>query len=297
VNALKSELMKIIEPKVKDIGDFEVRRLLPAPGQRMVGPFIFWDHFGPVTLPAGRGMDVRPHPHIGLATVTYLFEGEIMHRDSLGKVQAIRPGAVNWMTAGRGIVHSERTDDAKRQQDNPLHGLQIWLALPDEHEDAEPEFHHYPEGSLPVFRHGGADFTLIAGRWVGYESPVKTFSPLFYAETRMEAGQSFRVSAEYSERALYVADGTVRVQDQPVGQHAMAILDAGSEPEIIAESDAKVAVFGGEPVGERLVWWNFVASSPDRIRAAAEEWAGGGFARVPGDDEFIPLPENLPLPK
>jgi redox-sensitive bicupin YhaK (pirin superfamily) len=286
--------MNLLKPLIKDIGDFEVRRLLPAAGQRMVGPFVFWDHFGPVTLPAGKGMDVRPHPHIGLATLTYLFAGEIMHRDSLGKVQAIRPGAVNWMTAGRGIVHSERTDQSKRGEPNALHGLQIWLALPLEHEDTAPEFHHYPEGSLPTLRHGDALFTLIAGRWLGQESPVRVFSPLFYAETQLAAGQAFRLPQEYAERAVYVAQGRVEVEGRAVDEHQMAVLAPEGEPGIRALTDARLAVFGGENLGRRYLWWNFVASSHARIRAAAERWAAGGFDRVPGDDEFIPLPDSLP---
>jgi redox-sensitive bicupin YhaK (pirin superfamily) len=286
--------MRVLEPKVKDIGDFEVRRLLPAAGRRMVGPFIFWDHFGPVTLPAGRGMDVRPHPHIGLATVTYLFEGEILHRDSLGHVQAIRPGAVNWMTAGRGIVHSERTDPSKRQQENPLHGLQIWLALPSDHEDAAPEFHHYPAGSLPVVCHGDAELTLIAGRALGAESPVNVFSPLCYLVARLEAGQSFALPAEYPERAVYVVEGEVVMDGAALARHRMGVVDQAGEPVVTARSDACIALLAGDTVGERHIWWNFVASTRERIRTAAERWAAGGFDRVPGDEEFIPLPDELP---
>jgi redox-sensitive bicupin YhaK (pirin superfamily) len=286
--------MKIIEPAVKDIGDFEVRRLLPAAGQRMVGPFIFWDHFGPVTLPAGRGLDVRPHPHIGLATVTYLFEGEILHRDSLGSVQPIRPGAVNWMTAGRGIVHSERTDPSKRRQENRLHGLQIWLALPLEHEDTAPEFHHYPAGTLPILRHGDAELTLIAGRLLGVESPVKVYSPLFYAATRLRQGQGMTLPDEYPERALYVAEGSVTVDGESVAAHHLAVLDPGRQAEVSAPREARLAFFGGDSLGRRHIWWNLVASSRERIRVAAERWAAGGFDRVPGDEEFIPLPDELP---
>jgi redox-sensitive bicupin YhaK (pirin superfamily) len=286
--------MKIIEPAVKDIGDFEVRRLLPSTGQRMVGPFIFWDHFGPVTLPRGRGLDVRPHPHIGLATVTYLFEGEILHRDSLGCVQAIRPGAVNWMTAGRGIVHSERTDAARRLQDNRLHGLQIWLALPLEHEDAEPEFHHYPEGSLPVLQRGDAQLTLIAGEILGAASPVRVHSPLFYMETRLQAGQGFTVPAEYAEQAVYVVEGSLRIDGCKLQAHHLGVLESGDEPELRADTATRLAIFGGESVGKRHLWWNLVASSRERIRQAAERWAAGGFEPVPGEDEFIPLPEDLP---
>lgn len=284
----------IIEPAVKDIGDFEVRRLLPAAARKMVGPFVFWDHFGPVTLPAGRGLDVRPHPHIGLATVTYLFEGEILHRDSLGNEQAIRPGAVNWMTAGRGIVHSERTDERKRGQPNPLHGLQLWLALPLEDEDHEPEFLHYPEGSLPTAACGDVEFTLIAGRALGEESPVRVCSPLFYMEGSLAAGQGFHVPDEYDERALYVVSGAVTIDGVEVRAHRLAVFASRGRPWVEAAEDTRLAVFGGENVGERRIWWNFVASSMERIRTAAEHWADGGFDRVPGDDEFIPLPDALP---
>ncbi|NIM69862.1 MAG: pirin family protein [Xanthomonadales bacterium] len=284
----------IIAPDIRDLGTFSVRRLLPGRGRRTVGPFIFWDHFGPVTLPPGTGVDVRPHPHIGLATVTYLFEGEIMHRDSLGCVQAIRPGAVNWMTAGRGIVHSERTADDKRAQAKRLHGLQIWLALPDEQEDAAPAFRHYPAGSLPLFEHEGVMMTLIAGNALGEASPVQVLSPLFYLEARLQAGQSFQLPDEYPERAVYVAQGAVTADGTPVDSYHMALFEPGGTPVIEAPEGARLAVLGGEPVGERHIWWNFVASTRERIRAAAEEWAGGGFERVPGDDEFIPLPDELP---
>jgi redox-sensitive bicupin YhaK (pirin superfamily) len=286
--------IQVLQPCERDIGDFSVRRLLPSAARRMVGPFIFWDHFGPVTLPAGRGMDVRPHPHIGLATVTYLFEGEIMHRDSLGSEQAIRPGAVNWMTAGSGIVHSERTDDALRAQPNRLHGLQIWLALPDAWEETEPSFRHYPAGSLPSLLDAGVRFTLIAGSALGAESPVQVFSPLCYMETSMEAGQSFHLPDEYSERAVYVAAGRVEAAGETVAEHTMAVFEAGGEPRVTALAETRLAVLGGEPVGPRHLWWNFVASSRERMRVAAERWAAGGFDRVPSDDEFIPLPDERP---
>jgi redox-sensitive bicupin YhaK (pirin superfamily) len=284
----------ILEPHERDLGDFTVRRLLPSAARRMVGPFVFWDHFGPVTLAAGKGLDVRPHPHIGLATVTYLFEGEIMHRDSLGCVQAIRPGGVNWMTAGRGIVHSERTDARLRDQSNNLHGLQIWLALPEGREDARPAFDHYPEGSLPVVRCGDAKFTLIAGDALGERSPVKVFSPLFYMETELQSGQSFSLPEEHEERAIYVARGSVQAGAARVGQHQMAVFQARGTPAVVALEPGRIAVFGGAPLGHRHVWWNFVASDMSRIREAAERWAAGGFDRVPGDDEFIPLPDKRP---
>ncbi|NIP17112.1 MAG: pirin family protein [Xanthomonadales bacterium] len=284
----------VLKPAERDIGDFSVRRVLPSAARRAVGPFVFWDHFGPVTLPAGKGMDVRPHPHIGLATVTYLFEGEILHRDSLGCVQAIRPGAVNWMTAGRGIVHSERTDQKLRSKPNRMHGLQVWLALPDGQEDVEPAFHHHPEGSLPEIRHDDAVFRLIAGATLGSESPVQVFSPLFYMETSLRAGQSFRLPDEYPERAVYLAAGRVSAAGTIVEPHCMAVFEAGGTPVIQAQTDVRIAVLGGDPVGRRHLWWNFVASSRERIRFAAERWEAGGFDRVPGDDEFIPLPDRRP---
>jgi redox-sensitive bicupin YhaK (pirin superfamily) len=209
-------------------------------------------------------------------------------------VQPIRPGAVNWMTAGRGIVHSERTDTERRQHPNPLHGLQIWLALPLEKEDTEPEFNHYPSGSLPRVTRGSVEFTLIAGRALGAESPVRVFSPLFYMEGRLDRGAGFKMFREYPERAVYVVDGTISIDGVAVGSRCMAVFDKDAAPRVTATDDARVAVFGGESVGPRRIWWNFVASSRARIRAAAERWADGGFERVPGDDEFIPLPDDLP---
>lgn len=285
-----------IDPTTKDLGDFEVRRLLPSKKCRMVGPFVFWDHFGPVTLPAGRNLDVRPHPHIGLATVTWLFKGEILHRDSLGHVQNITPGAVNWMTAGRGIVHSERTPPERRSQPNDLHGLQIWLGLPDTHESTDPEFFHYPAGSLPRPERDGVRFNLIAGRALGAESPVKTYSPLCYLTAELSPGQVFTWPRAYPEQAVYCVEGAVDVDGERVEALRMAVLPDRDGVRISSADGARIAILAGEPIGRRLVWWNFVASSPDRIRAAAEKWRSGGFERVPGDDEFIPLPQHLPLP-
>jgi redox-sensitive bicupin YhaK (pirin superfamily) len=287
---------KLINPAIKDIGDFEVRRLLPSAVQRSIGPFVFWDHFGPVTLPAGRNMDVRPHPHIGLATVTWLFEGEIMHRDSLGVVQNITPGAVNWMTAGKGIVHSERTPDERRGQDNNIHGLQIWLGLPDDAEDVEPEFHHHPAGSLPSLELDGISFDLIAGTALGVESPVRVFSPLCYLAAELNAGQGFKWPRQYSEQAIYVVEGAIEVDGQQVPEHHMVVLPDEVTCEISSTDGARFALLAGEPIGKRYLWWNYVATSPERIRKAAEKWAAGGFDPVPGDDEFIPLPTDRPLP-
>lgn len=291
-----SDEVQLIAGAAKDIGDFEVYRVLPSAGRSSVGPFVFWDHFGPVTLPAGRNMDVRPHPHIGLATVTWLFEGQISHRDSLGHVQDITPGAVNWMTAGKGIVHSERTPETRRGRPNPLHGLQIWLALPDEHEQAEPAFHHHPPGSLPHFEHDGATFELIAGSALGHNSPVQVFSPLCYLAVQLAAGQSFNWPRQYAEEAVYVVEGRIDIAGTAVRAHQMAVLPADGSNLISSTSGATLAILGGEPLGRRFVWWNFVASERTMIKEAARRWADGGFAAVPGDDEFIPLPDNRPIP-
>ena len=285
-----SELL-LLEPDERDIGDFSVRRVLPQGQRRAVGPFVFFDHFGPVEFAPGKGMDVRPHPHIGLATVTYLFDGEIIHRDSLGKVQAIRPGGVNWMTAGRGIVHSERSDAEARRQRQSLHGLQIWLGLPDGAEEVEPGFHHHPADTIPSFARDDATLRLIAGEAFGRASPVRTFSPLFYLDARLSAGGRLTLPAEYSERAVYVATGGLRVAGEAVSQYTMAVLPGDGEVLVEAPEDSVFAVLGGEPIGRRHVWWNFVSSSRERIQQAAEDWREGRFPAVPGETEFIPLPE------
>ncbi|MBT8062396.1 MAG: pirin family protein [Xanthomonadales bacterium] len=290
-----SELM-MIKPSITDLGAFEVRRLLPSRHRRSVGPFVFWDHFGPVTLPAGSNMDVRPHPHIGLATLTWLFDGQITHRDSLGYQQDIKPGAVNWMTAGKGIVHSERTPQARRGQDNPLHGLQIWLGLPGDFEETEPSFQHYPASDIPEVECGGVRFKLIAGSALGSESPVEVYSPLCYLAGRLDAGQSFRWPRVYPEQAVYVVEGSLRAGGQAAEAGQMVVLPDHEAFEISSLNGARIAILAGEPLGKRYVWWNFVSSSRKKIRAAAALWDRGGFDRVDGDDEFIPLPENRPMP-
>jgi len=282
-----------LTPLVKDIGDFEVRRLLPSAQQAAVGPFVFWDHFGPVTLPADRNMDVRPHPHIGLATLTWLFDGEIMHRDSLGNEQSIRPGAVNWMTAGRGIVHSERTPQALRDEAKPLHGLQIWLGLPDESEEVAPDFQHYPASEIPRVQLGDVSLSLIAGRALGARSPVAVYSPLCYLAATLLPGQSFEWTRLYPEEAVYVVAGRVKIDGKPVERHSMAVLPDKAHVAVSSKDGATIALLGGEPLGKRFVVWNFVSSSRERIAAAASLWEEGGFDRVPGDDEFIPLPEKF----
>ncbi|MEE4172886.1 MAG: pirin family protein [Xanthomonadales bacterium] len=285
--------LTLLEPHIKDIGDFEVRRLLPAKRQRAVGPFVFWDHFGPVVLAKGSHMDVRPHPHIGLATLTWLFEGEIMHRDSLGNVQNIRPGQVNWMTAGRGIVHSERTPDERRGQENPLHGLQIWLGLPDGSEDTAPDFQHYPAEAIPRVPLGEVTFELIAGKALGATSPVTVYSPLCYLTAEFSPGQAVDWPRQFPEEAIYLVSGDLEIDGEGVPEHQMAVLPEGESVRLGSPGGARIALLGGEPIGERHLVWNFVASDRARIREAAERWKAGGFDRVPGDDEFIPWPDHL----
>ncbi len=283
----------IIEPRPTDLGDFSVRRVLPFRNKRMVGPFVFFDHMGPAEFAPGKGIDVRPHPHIGLATVTYLFEGEIMHRDSLGVEQAIRPGAVNWMTAGRGIVHSERTDDAKRARASTLHGIQAWVALPKTHEKTEPAFKHQPSDALPEFERDGVSMKLIAGTAFGLEADVDVLWPTLYIDINAPAGSIIPLPDEHEERALYIVDGGLEIDGTAVDPLTMAILKPGSMPVIKATSDTRVMLCGGKPMdGPRTIWWNFVASDNALLEQAKIDWKAGKFDSVPGDDEFIPLPEK-----
>jgi hypothetical protein len=283
----------VIAPRLRDIGDFAVRRILPYAKRRMVGPFIFLDEFGPEDLPAGQGIDVRPHPHIGLATVTYLFDGEIMHRDSLGVVQAIRPGAVNWMTAGRGIVHSERSGDEERARDKKLHGMQSWIALPLDCEETAPAFKHHAADALPVIEDDGLWMRLIAGSAYGETAPVEVFSDLFYLHAELEAGASVALPAEHEERAAYVVSGAVTLEGEDYGPATMMVVRPGAAAELTAAEASRVMLLGGAPLeGKRHIWWNFVASSPERIEQAKADWQGGRFAMVPGEEEFIPLPKE-----
>ena len=276
----------------KDIGAFSVRRILPAAECQMVGPFIFFDHFGPVDLPPGKGIDVRPHPHIGIATLTYLFDGEIFHRDSLGNALPISPGAVNWMTAGRGIVHSERERPEVTQSTHHLHGIQSWIALPKDHEEDEPAFFHHKAEELPVFEQGGAQLRLIIGEAYGHKSPVKTYSEMFYLGVEAPAGAEFSLPAGFAERAVYVASGAIDVDGQAVGAHEMHVVATDSSGAISVREPAHLMLLGGAPMdGPRHIWWNFVSSSKERIEQAAQEWKNGDFPSVPGDEEeFIPLP-------
>ncbi|MEE4361986.1 MAG: pirin family protein [Pseudomonadales bacterium] len=286
-----SALATRIESRAKDLGGFSVRRVLPAAARRHVGPFVFFDQMGPADFGPGQGIEVRPHPHIGLATLTYLFEGEILHQDSLGYRQAIRPGAVNLMTAGRGIVHSERTDPALRRSGQRLHGIQSWMALPDALADCDPAFVHHPADSLPRVDRDGARITLVAGSAFGERSPVETASPTLYLDIALEPGARLAVP-DARERGLFVAEGRVRVEgDAPLAEGTMGVLGTGANVTLEALVASRVILIGGEPVGPRELWWNFVARDPARIARARDDWRAGRFAMVPGDDEFIPLPE------
>jgi redox-sensitive bicupin YhaK (pirin superfamily) len=286
-------LERVIETRPRDLGGFVVRRALPFARRRMVGPFIFFDHMGPAELGPGEGLNVRPHPHIGLATVTYLFEGEIMHRDSLGFAQPIRPGAVNWMTAGRGIVHSERTREEERAKVSRLHGIQSWVALPLEHEEAEPSFVHYAGADLPAIERPGSRLRLIAGAAFGERSPVVTFSDLFYLEADLEAGAELPLDAALGDRAAYVVHGEVEADGIRHGATQLLVFRPDRDAMLRAWAPTKLMLLGGAPLeGERHIWWNFVASSRERIETAKRAWKEGEFPVVPGDEEeFIPLPE------
>jgi redox-sensitive bicupin YhaK (pirin superfamily) len=263
----------------------------------MVGPFIFLDHMGPASFAPGSGIDVRPHPHIGLATVTYLFAGNIFHRDSLGMAQAIRPGEVNWMTAGRGIVHSERSDAQVRKAGGALHGIQCWVALPDEAEEAEPAFAHHDAADLPELSDAGVTASLIAGEAYGLKSPVKTMSPLFYLSTDLSPGASLALPVAHEERAAYIVDGEIEHEGRRYKSGQMLVFAPGGRPSVRATNRTKLMLLGGAPVGERFIWWNLVSSRRERIRQAKEDWVAGKMRLPPGDDsEYIPAPDSPPLP-
>lgn len=285
--------LDILKPHVRDLGEFQVRRLLPAFPHKMMGPFIFFDHMGPVRFAPGQGVNVRPHPHIGLATVTYLFEGAIVHRDSLGKVQRIEPGDVNWMTAGSGIVHSERSSPEDRAAGLPLHGIQTWVALPLADEQAQPAFHHHPKSTLPAITEAGAQLRVIAGHAWGMRSPVQTYSDTLYVAAAMEAGGKIALPAEHEQRAVYAAEGEVEVAGEPLAPQHMAVLPEGRTVVIEAVSAARIMLLGGARMdGDRHIWWNFVASSHELIEDAKRRWREQRFAAVPGETEFIPLPDR-----
>jgi redox-sensitive bicupin YhaK (pirin superfamily) len=285
------EVALVIRPRARDLGGFEVRRVLPAPERSLVGPFIFFDEMGPADFPPGEGINVRPHPHIGLSTVTYLFTGEILHRDSLGYLQPIRPGAINLMTAGRGIVHSERTAEGLLETGQRLHGIQTWMALPDGHEETAPAFEHVPADELPVFEDEGVRATIILGSAFGARSPVATLIDTLYVDLELEAGARLDLPAGVDEMAAYVVQGNVRIGACELEAHTMGVVGAGPAPVLSATAPSRVMLIGGASPGQRHVWWNFVSSSRDRIERAKADWQAGRFAAVPGDDEFIPLPE------
>lgn len=288
---MPNSIRHLLEPEVKDLGGFEARRVLPHPTRQMVGPFIFFDHVGSATFAMGQGMDVRSHPHINLATVTYLFAGVLLHRDSLNVIQEIHPGAVNWMTAGRGIVHSERTPNNARNHETQLHGIQTWVALPDEHEETQPWFRHYPAIDIPTWQDQRVSITLIAGQAYGRTSPVQTFSPMIYLDVQLPAGTQFMLPPDYSEQAVYSVTNGLSVDGEPLEPQRMLILPEQTVS-ISATADARCIVVGGEPVGKRYKWWNFVSSRRERIEQAKVDWQNGRFEQVPQETEFIPLPEE-----
>jgi redox-sensitive bicupin YhaK (pirin superfamily) len=282
----------VIVPRTADLGGFTVRRALPHAQRRMVGPFIFFDHMGPAEFKSGQGVDVRPHPHIGLATATYLFDGEIVHRDSLGSDIAIRPNELNWMSAGRGIVHSERTAADRRAGGERLHGLQCWVALPGEHEEMAPAFDHYDQTALPVVSGEGKTVRVVAGALFGARAPVRTVSDPLFAEARLEPGTTLPLDAAYEERAIYVVSGEIDVQGDRFASGRLLVFRPGDRITVGAATNAHVIILGGAAMdGPRYIWWNFVSSRKDRIEQAKADWKAGRFAMVAGDGEFIPLPE------
>jgi redox-sensitive bicupin YhaK (pirin superfamily) len=285
----------VIDGRKRDIEGLPVTRVLPVKERRMIGPFAFLDHMGPATFPAGKGVDVRPHPHINLATVTYLFEGELVHRDSLGSHQTVVPGDVNWMTAGRGIVHSERTGDELRKSGSTLHGIQLWVALPRAAEEAPPAFYSHLMETLPDFEEPGVRVRLLAGEAFGHAARVRTFSPMFYADLLMKDGGKFELEPQHPERAAYIAEGALRCGKKRYIAGQMLVFTSGQTALLRADKSARVMLLGGEPLdGPRHIWWNFVSSSKERIEQAKRDWNDGKFPKVPGDEaERVPLPIGM----
>ena len=283
----------VVEPSVKDLGGFRVRRALPSRERQMVGPFIFLDHMGPARFQAGEGMDVRPHPHIGLATVTYLLEGSIVHRDNLGSLQEVVPGDVNWMTAGRGVAHSERTGEVARTVPRQVQGIQSWVALPRAHEEDAPGFSHHEGSSLPVLRDRGVTARIVAGEAYGTRSPVPVVSHTLYVDASLEAGAALPLPDDHAERGAYVIEGEVEVAGECYEAGRLLLFRPSDAITLRARRPSRVLLVGGEPMdGPRHLWWNFVHSRKDRIEAARADWRAGRFAPVPGDErEFIPLPD------
>ena len=288
----------LIIPRARDLGSFEVRRALPAPKRQMVGPFIFFDQAGPAEFVTGQGVDVRPHPHIGLATVTYLYRGEFQHRDSLGSNQMILPGAVNWMVAGRGVTHSERTGEATRKAPHSLFGIQTWVALPEAHEEVAPSFEHHGKEALPEFESDGVRLRLILGRAYGRAAPARVFSDTFYADVTLRPGARFPLPDDHEDRGLYIVEGSVNIAGQAFASGRMMVFRPGDKITVAAGPDgARLMILGGETFpGPRYIWWNFVSSSKERLEDAKQQWRraewGKGLFRLPTDDqvEFIPLP-------
>lgn len=283
----------VIVPRAHDLGGFEVRRALPSRGRKMVGPFIFFDQMGPAEFLIGGGIDVRPHPHIGLATVTYLFEGEVLHRDSLGSDLSIKPGELNLMSAGSGIVHSERTSEAAKALGPKLFGIQSWVALPETHEEDAPAFVHYGADQLPMIEDHGVSVRVIAGEVMGVKAPTETAWPTLYADAVMAAGSSMPLDATYEERGLYTVSGTISIAGDAFEPGQLLVFKAGDAITIHASTDARFMILGGAPMdSRRYIWWNFVSSSKERIEQAKADWKEGRFETVPGDEaEYIPLPE------
>jgi hypothetical protein len=294
---LLDPIEQVILPPVRSVADFQVRRALPTMRRRMVGPFIFFDQLGPVVFREGQGIDTPPHPHIGLATLTYLIEGEIVHRDSAGNVQTIRAGEVNWMTAGRGIAHSERTGPEARARGGSMFGQQIWIALPTSHEETDPSFSHHPADTLPKIEGEGASATLIAGTAFGRRSPVVTYSEMMYADVTLEAGAQLKLGAEHEQRAIYGVSGAIEVsgQEGAFTDTQLVIFKPGAEIVLRAPERARFMLLGGAPLPEkRHIYWNFVSSSPERIEQAKADWRERRFADIPGETDFVPLPEERP---
>lgn len=286
-----SSIHYILEPTEKDLGGFSVRRLLPSSKIKSVGPFVFFDHLGPAWFSPGNGIDVRPHPHIGLATVTYLFDGEILHRDSLGSIQAIRPREINLMTAGKGIVHSERTPPAVRSRGHTLHALQLWIALPSTDEQTDPQFQHYEATAIPVITVNKSSIRVMMGEAYGIKSPVRTFSQTLYAEVNLKAGETISLPEDNEELATYLVSGNIEFKEIALPLHSMVTFKDSKGVALNAKEDSTIIIIGGTPIGKRTVWWNLVSSRKDLIEKAKLDWQEHRFPKVPGESEFIPLPE------
>ncbi|MCC5878855.1 MAG: pirin family protein [Idiomarina sp.] len=284
-------ITQILTPRLADIGGVTVRRVFPTIGRKMIGPWVFFDEMGPVDFASGPGLNVPPHPHIGLATVTYLFTGEMLHRDSLGTVQAIRPGDINLMVAGRGVVHSERERPEMAAKTRSMHGLQLWLALPEADEQCAPAFHHVPSAQIPLLDMDGVTLRVMIGEAYGVSSPVPVFSPTLYLEAFIQQGRTLQLP-DAAEYGVYVVSGALRMQGYVIEAHSMAVVESGTAIEVTASADTRIVLIGGEPLGKRHINWNFVASDRALISNAREDWEAQRFAKVPGDeDDFVPLPK------